>query len=69
MRYEHLMFVMLIRLEFHVDPSGIGFDLVNKIPITIGTIPLRAVFQTWPSYTPNPASYIPPPSADEGTNY
>jgi len=53
------------RLEFHVDPSGIGFDLVNKIPITIGTIPLRAVFQTWPTYTPNAAPYIPPPSADE----
>ena len=39
------------RLEFRVDPSGIGFDLVTTIPIRIGTIPLRAVFQSWPSYT------------------
>ena len=26
------------RLEFHVDPSGIAFDLVVGIPIIIGTI-------------------------------
>jgi len=53
-------------LEFHVDPSGIGFDLVNKIPITIGTIPLRVVFQTWPTYIPNPPPYIPPPYPQGG---
>ena len=39
------------RLQFRVDPSGFGFDLVTKIPITIGTVPLRAVFQSWPNYT------------------
>jgi len=27
-------------LEFHVDPSGMSFDLVVTIPITIGTLPL-----------------------------
>ena len=35
-----------------------GFDLVNTIPITIGTLPLRAVLQSWPSG--------PPASAPEG---
>ena len=39
------------RLQFRVDPSGFGFDLVTKIPITIGTVPLRAVFQSWTNYT------------------
>lgn len=62
--------MFFFRLEFHVDPSGIGFDLVNKIPITIGTIPLRAVFQTWPSY----GTFQPPPSNpmvdnNSGMNY
>ena len=33
------------RLEFRVDPSGVGFDLVVSIPITVGTIPLRQYFQ------------------------
>ena len=32
-------------LEFRVDPSGMGFDLVVKIPITIGTIPLRSYIE------------------------
>ena len=45
------------KLEFHVDPSGIGFDLVNNIPLTIGTIPLRAIFQSWA--TPPAAEYNP----------
>ena len=52
--------IILIRLEFRVDPSGIGFDLVNEIPITIGTIPLRKVFQAWPNYNPQPPQYNPP---------
>ena len=33
------------RLEFIVDPSGIGFDLKISMPIMIGNIPLRHVFQ------------------------
>ena len=33
------------RLEFIVDPSGIGFDLKISMPITIGNIPLRNFFQ------------------------
>ena len=33
------------RLEFRVDPSGLGFDLVVSIPITIGTIPLQTYFR------------------------
>ena len=45
------------RLEFLVDPSGIGFNLVVSIPITIGTIPLRSYFQqiaaARPSYPPS----------------
>ena len=33
------------RLDFHVDPSGLGFDLVVSLPITIGTLPLLEVMQ------------------------
>ena len=33
------------RLEFVVDPSGIGFDLKISMPIMIGNIPLRTFFQ------------------------
>ena len=33
------------RLEFIVDPSGIGFDLKISMPIMIGNIPLRTFFQ------------------------
>ena len=68
--YNILNRMYFFRLEFQVDPSGIGFDLVNIIPITIGTIPLRAVFQTWPNY----GSFQPPqdnPTIDttSGMNY
>ena len=28
-------------LEFHVDPSGPAIDLVVRIPIVVGTIPLQ----------------------------
>ena len=54
------------RLEFRVDPSGIGFDLVTKIPITIGTVPLRAVFQSWPSYTGSRVQNNPQERTPEG---
>ena len=33
------------RLEFIVDPSGIGFDLKISVPIMIGNIPLRSIYQ------------------------
>ena len=55
------------RLEFRVDPSGIGFDLVTTIPIRIGTIPLRAVFQSWPSYTGSPVLTNQPKDSSEGS--
>ena len=33
------------RLEFIVDPSGMGFKLKISMPIMIGNIPLRSIFQ------------------------
>merc|ERR1712083_420112 len=33
-------------LEFRVIPSGMSFDLVVKLPITIGTIPLQEYIGT-----------------------
>ena len=49
-------------LEFHVDPSGPSFDLVVRIPVIVGTIPLT---QYIPSLAPPPAldNVAPPPSA------
>ena len=38
-------------LEFHVDPAGFGFDLVVRIPIIVGTIPLQ---QYIPTFAPPP---------------
>jgi len=36
-------------LEFHVEPTGVAFDLVVRLPITIGTIPITDYFS---HYTP-----------------
>ena len=38
-----------------------GFDLVNTIPIMIGTLPLRNIWQSMPAY--------PPPTVPEGKNF
>ena len=48
-------------LEFHVDPSGPSFDLVVRIPVIVGTIPLT---QYIPTLAPPPAldNVAPPPS-------
>ena len=37
-----------------MDPSGVGFDLVLGVPITIGTIPLRSMFQQGGAAAPPP---------------
>merc|ERR1711971_1220350 len=42
------------RLEFHVDPCGWAFDLVVKIPIIIGTIPLQQYIPTFVAPPPPP---------------
>jgi len=42
-------------LDFHVDPSGIGFDLVVSVPLIIGNIPLVQVMS---SFAPPPPEYI-----------
>ena len=39
-------------LEFHVDPSGPSFDLVVRIPVIVGTIPLT---QYIPTLAPPPS--------------
>ena len=39
-------------LQFHVEPSGPAFDLVVKIPIIVGTIPLQ---QYIPTIAPPPS--------------
>merc|ERR1712088_431199 len=43
-------------LEFHVDPSGVGFDLVVTQPILVGTIPLVS---TIPTFAPPPTWVAP----------
>lgn len=43
-------------LEFHVDPSGPAFDLVVRIPVIVGTIPLLQYIPT----------FAPPPSYESG---
>ena len=50
-------------LEFHVDPAGPAFDLVVRIPIVVGTIPLQ---QFIPTFAPPPPveNFAPPPSYD-----
>ena len=50
-------------LEFHVDPSGPAFDLVVRIPIIVGTIPLQ---QFIPTFAPPPPleNLAPPPAYD-----
>ena len=63
----------LFRLfQFHVSPSGVGFDLVLRIPVVIGTIPLREAFsnfsqppgnQKYQQPNPLPVLDFPPNSA------
>ena len=50
-------------LEFHVDPAGPAFDLVVRIPIVVGTIPLQ---QFIPTFAPPPPleNLAPPPEYD-----
>lgn len=53
------------KLDFHVDPSGMSFDLVVSLPITIGTIPLMEYIPTlappptYPVKEDNPPPYFP----------
>jgi len=63
------------RIEFRVDPSGIGFDLVLKAPIVIGSIPLISTFNNFrrPSASPSITPSAPPsskkPSAPQFSQY
>ena len=53
-------------LEFHVDPAGPSFDLVVRIPIVVGTIPLQQYIPTFappPSYDSQFGGGFAPPSA------
>ena len=68
MKYRYTM-IISSSLEFRVDPSGIGFDLVTTISIRIGTIPLRAVFESWPSYTGSPVQTNEPKDNIEGNSH
>eukprot|EP00088_Acartia_fossae_P019105 TRINITY_DN2109_c0_g1_i1.p1 TRINITY_DN2109_c0_g1~~TRINITY_DN2109_c0_g1_i1.p1 ORF type:complete len:432 (-),score=73.87 TRINITY_DN2109_c0_g1_i1:428-1576(-) len=55
-------------LHFKVNPAGIGFSLKSQIPITIGSIPLRTMFnqiQPYGAFAPpggikNPGGAYPP---------
>ena len=49
-------------LEFHVDPSGPAFDLVVRLPIIIGTIPLRQYINT---FAPPPVTLENPPAYED----
>ena len=51
-------------LEFHVDPAGFGFDLVVRIPIIVGTIPLQQYIPTLAPPPPLEEISAPPPSYD-----
>jgi len=49
------------KLDFHVDPSGLSFDLVVSLPITVGTIPPTEYIPTLaPPLPHNPMSTFPP---------
>jgi len=50
------------KLDFHVDPSGMSFDLVVSLPITIGTIPLMEYIPTLAPPPPYPAKEDYPPA-------
>ena len=58
-------------LEFRVIPSGMSFDLVVSLPITIGTIPLQEYIGTLapPVYEPGFAPSAPPPALDQFNMY
>ena len=58
-------------IDFHVIPSGMSFDLVVKLPITIGTIPLQEYINTLAPPPPYPTGFEPsaPPSLDQFNVY
>lgn len=60
----HIMDVEYL-LEFRVDPSGVGMDLVVRLGLTIGTIPLRDYMPR----LPDPGQYYPPPAPGDGSAY
>ena len=41
------MSVCALQLQFKSDPTGPAFDLVSRLPIVIGTVPLRAGQHTY----------------------
>jgi len=47
------------KLDFHVDPSGLSFDLVVSLPITVGTIPPAQYIPTL-APPPQPSPQYPP---------
>eukprot|EP00092_Neocalanus_flemingeri_P026417 GFUD01028635.1.p1 GENE.GFUD01028635.1~~GFUD01028635.1.p1 ORF type:complete len:421 (+),score=80.89 GFUD01028635.1:75-1265(+) len=55
--------VIRYTLEFRVEPSGAGFDLKLKVPIVIGTIPLRSTFNQFASIPKIPSA--PPPKSED----
>eukprot|EP00092_Neocalanus_flemingeri_P038523 GFUD01041941.1.p1 GENE.GFUD01041941.1~~GFUD01041941.1.p1 ORF type:complete len:441 (+),score=97.82 GFUD01041941.1:135-1457(+) len=58
------------KLDFHVDPSGMSFDLVVSLPITIGTIPLMEYIPTLAPPPPYPAKEgYPPAYAPDGGGF
>jgi len=50
------------KLDFHVDPSGLSFDLVVSLPITVGTIPPTQYIPTLAPPPPHSTFY--PPQKD-----
>ena len=42
----HLKVLLQYELEFHVDPSGVGFDLVVTVPILVGSFDKVVVKKT-----------------------
>jgi hypothetical protein len=58
-------------LEFRVIPSGMSFDLVVSLPITIGTIPLQEYIGTLapPVYKAGFAPTALPPALDQFNMY
>jgi len=51
------------KLDFHVDPSGLSFDLVVSLPITVGTIPPAEYIPTLAPPPQQPHPLYPPQSS------
>ena len=53
--------IPIILFQFRVEPSGMAFDLVLDLPLTIGTIPIASAYHPFqqPGASAPPAPWMP----------